>query len=101
MTDGFEVLVQEVMAAITTEPLSTSHSVPSSRVILTGVLGQSCSRPQSQGACGASPGSLCPMEIGSLAGKDAAEASSRLLTATASSWLSPLSSALTACGAMR
>ena len=32
MTDGFEVLVHEVMAAITTEPWSTEVLVPSSSV---------------------------------------------------------------------
>src|SRR6266851_3647407 len=32
MTDGFEVLVHDVMAAITTEPWSTEVLVPSSRV---------------------------------------------------------------------
>src|ERR1022692_396402 len=32
MTDGFEVLVQDVMAAITTEPWSTDVFVPSSSV---------------------------------------------------------------------
>src|SRR5437763_11573295 len=37
MTDGLEVLVQDVMAAITTDPWSTVTSVPSSRVTGVGV----------------------------------------------------------------
>src|SRR5579863_4592978 len=36
MTDGLEVLVQDVMAAMTTEPWSTMVCVPSSRVTATG-----------------------------------------------------------------
>src|SRR3984957_3268447 len=37
MTDGLEVLVHEVMAAMTTEPWSTCVWVPSSRVTETGL----------------------------------------------------------------
>src|SRR5487761_77065 len=36
MTDGLEVVVQEVIAAFTTEPWSTLVCVPSSRVTRTG-----------------------------------------------------------------
>src|SRR5690242_842930 len=36
ITNGFDVLVHEVMAAITTEPWSTVVSVPSSRLTCTG-----------------------------------------------------------------
>src|SRR5271166_4552531 len=36
ITEGLEVFVQEVIAAITTEPWSTLVSVPSSRVTWTG-----------------------------------------------------------------
>ena len=46
MTEGLEVLVQDVIAAIATAPWSTSNLVPSSRVTSTGLLG----RPPSVGA---------------------------------------------------
>ena len=46
ITEGLEVLVQEVIAAIATAPWSSSNSVPSSRVTWTGLLG----RPPSAGA---------------------------------------------------
>src|SRR5580658_476922 len=36
MTEGFDVFVQEVIAAITTDPWSTAVAVPSSSVIWTG-----------------------------------------------------------------
>src|SRR5215469_11393596 len=39
ITDGFEVFVQEVMAAMTTDPWSTDVTVPSSSVTGTGLLG--------------------------------------------------------------
>src|SRR6266581_2100033 len=41
MTDGLEVLVQDVIAAITTEPWSTDVRVPSSRVTSAGADGRS------------------------------------------------------------
>ena len=37
MTEGFEVLVHDVMAAMTTDPWSTDVRVPSSRITSTGV----------------------------------------------------------------
>src|SRR5256885_16055290 len=40
ITDGLEVLVHEVMAAMTTEPWSTAVRVPSSRVTWTGFDGR-------------------------------------------------------------
>ncbi len=46
ITDGLEVLVHEVIAAIATAPWSTSNFVPSSRVTSAGLLG----RPPSAGA---------------------------------------------------
>ena len=46
ITDGFEVLVHDVMAAIATAPWSSSNFVPSSRVTGAGLLG----RPPSWGA---------------------------------------------------
>ena len=51
MTDGLEVLVHEVMAAMTTEPWSTSVSVPSSRVTLVGADGRS-SKPDTGSEAG-------------------------------------------------
>src|SRR5699024_7283967 len=101
MTDGLDVLVQDVIAAMTTEPLSIVHWLPSANLIDTGVLGHACSPPQSQGGLGSSPEWAWPTATGSLAGNDSAEASSRPVTATASAWLSPASRADTACGAMR
>ena len=44
ITNGLEVLVQEVIAAITTWPWSISVVVPSSRVTLTGLDGRTSSR---------------------------------------------------------
>src|SRR4051794_16233666 len=74
MTDGFEVLVQEVIAAITTAPWSSSNSAPS-RLTVTGLLG----RPAAGSAApswGRSP--LEPREMAgeSEAGNDSADASS-------------------------
>src|ERR1700761_5338963 len=69
MTDGFEVLVQEVMAAMTTEPWSMVTSVPSSIVTLVGV---ECSGwPVSAGSPGSSSAALSPgaSATGSEAGK--------------------------------
>src|SRR5262252_10831729 len=53
ITDGLEVLVHDVMAAITTEPWSTAVLVPSSRVIWTGADG----RPSPGLGAGYSPAS--------------------------------------------
>ena len=46
ITDGLEVLVHEVMAAMVTAPWSRSNSVPSARVTWAGLL----ERPPSAGA---------------------------------------------------
>ena len=46
ITDGLEVLVHDVIAAIATAPWSTSNLVPSSSVTSAGLLG----RPPSVGA---------------------------------------------------
>src|SRR5919109_349011 len=45
ITDGLEVLVQEVMAAITTEPWSTDVWVPSSSLTWAGEDGRGCDSP--------------------------------------------------------
>src|ERR1700691_2120391 len=66
MTNGFEVFVQEVIAAITTEPWSIVAVVPSSRV--TSVLAEGRSSK--------------PPETGSEAGKVAAMPLSRLGSCT-------------------
>ena len=77
ITDGFDVLVHEVMAAIATAPWSSSNCVPSSSVTDTGLLGAAVgaaaqpTRPRG----GSDP--LAPWyDGGSLAGKDSADASS-------------------------
>src|SRR4051794_37041996 len=77
MTCGFEVLVQEVIAAITTWPWSTSVCLPSSIVTGVGVEGRPLAEPCTA-VCGL-PGSRFPCAnglAGSDAGKDSAEASS-------------------------
>src|SRR3954453_14443330 len=71
MTCGFEVLVHEVIAAITTAPWSSSYSTPSPPVTRTGLV----ARPPAPTAAvsrsrGASAGSLIPLAGESLAGKD-------------------------------
>ena len=77
ITDGLDVLVQEVIAAIVTAPWSSSNSVPSASVTWVGLLG----RPPSRGRAGdqLTRGRLAsaPSWLGeSLAGKDSATASS-------------------------
>ncbi len=75
MTDGLEVLVHDVIAAMATAPWSSSNLVPSSRVTMAALLG----RPPSAGAAdtyslgGSSP---WPLDGGSEAGNDSATASS-------------------------
>src|SRR5919106_1484429 len=68
MTEGFEVLVHEVIAAITTAPWSSSNSAPS-RLTVTGLLG----RPVAESAAlswGRSPLDPCEMAGESEAGND-------------------------------
>src|ERR1700742_5096793 len=69
MTDGLDVLVQEVMAAITTEPWSMVTSVPSSMVTLVGVECSGC--PVSAASPGSSSAAVSPGSsvTGSEAGK--------------------------------
>src|SRR5215469_6392271 len=62
MTNGFEVLVHEVIAAITTEPWSTLVSVPSSNVTLVGDDG----RPSSPPATGSDAGKVAAMPLSRL-----------------------------------
>src|SRR3569833_4047269 len=74
ITDGLEVLVQEVIAAITTAPWSRSSSPPS-RLTVTGLLG----RPAAESAvlsAGLSPAPFSPTDGESAAGNDSAVASS-------------------------
>src|SRR4051795_7848133 len=61
ITDGFDVLVHEVMAAITTAPWSTSVSVPSSSTTRAGELGRSLAVPA---ACGWPSEPLLPPTAG-------------------------------------
>src|SRR5215207_9295876 len=77
MTDGLDVLVQEVIAAITTAPWSTSVSVPSSRVTFVGMLGRAV--PTGAAGCvsaGAPEPLPEPTATGSLAGNVSATPSS-------------------------
>src|SRR3954447_12642736 len=77
ITCGFEVLVQEVIAAITTWPWSTWVCVPSSMVTGVGVDGRPDAEPETA-VCGlpASPLPCANGLAGSDAGNDSAEASS-------------------------
>src|SRR4051812_14940347 len=77
ITCGFEVLVQEVMAAITTWPWSTKVSVPSSITTCVGAEARSAAR-LGTAWCGlpASPLPCAKGLAGSDAGNDSAEASS-------------------------
>src|SRR4051794_10814473 len=76
ITDGFDVLVHDVIAAMTTAPWSSSNSVPSPSVTTTGSLG----RPASAGAALGTRGRSASVEWcvagGSLAGKDSRDDSS-------------------------
>ncbi len=76
ITDGFEVFVQEVMAAMTTAPWSSSKRAPSSSVTCTGWLGRPAADEPDRSPVGGAE-SLSPVcDGGSLAGKDSADASS-------------------------
>src|SRR5690349_3014722 len=77
ITCGLEVLVQEVIAAMTTCPWSTSVSVPSSIVTGVGFDGRPPAEPDTA-VCGlpASPLPCANGLTGSDAGNDSAEASS-------------------------
>ena len=76
MTSGLEVLVQEVIAAITTAPWSSSASWPESSVRRTGLRGRSGESPAAPDAAGRSP-SWSPVTTSeSEAGKDSAPLSS-------------------------
>src|SRR5262249_51184411 len=84
MTDGLDVLVHEVIAAITTAPWSSSTAVPSSSdtgvglVIRPGAAADSAVASAAAGTVRGLPASpLSPLTAGaSLAGKDSAELSS-------------------------
>src|SRR6185312_6562623 len=74
ITSGLEVLVQEVIAAITTAPWSSSTVWPLSRVALTGRRGRE-GRPVSwPNVAGRSPTRLPVTAMGSEAGNDSAPA---------------------------
>src|SRR5215472_647186 len=62
MTDGLDVLVQEVMAAITTEPWSTVVFVPSSSVTLAGA----DARPPKSAATGSDAGKVAATPLSKL-----------------------------------
>ena len=100
ITDGFEVFVQDVMAAMTTCPWSIRVSLPASLTV-TGLLGH-CSGSSSTGSVrgGSFPAIRRLIAIGSLAGNDSADASSSP-PSTASSTDAPVNSARNVCWATR
>ena len=81
ITDGLEVLVHDVIAAIATAPWSSSNSVPSASVTFAGFDGRPEPLPAGwlRQSCGA-PSPLPPSECdgASLEGNDSSEASSTL-----------------------
>jgi hypothetical protein len=79
MTDGFEVLVQLVMAAITTEPwptlvLSTGESAASTGGVERSTVSDDAGRPSSCSSFGLPPGLRAWAGSGSLAGNVSATA---------------------------
>ena len=77
MTNGFEVLVHEVIAAITTDPWSMLALVPSSKVTSVGSEGHPWASAKVHDCLGWSVRWSPVTATGSLAGKDSADASSR------------------------
>ena len=77
ITSGLEVLVQEVIAAITTAPWSSSASRPSSSVIRIGWRGRPERPPAGPSVAGRSPARSPVTAIGSEAGNDSAPLASR------------------------
>src|SRR5687767_3573839 len=75
MTDGLEVLVQEVIEATTTAPWSSTKSPYSSVRTATGLDGRP-SAPLAADASDSVPSSAKDSTAGSLAGKDSSTASS-------------------------
>src|SRR5439155_12299497 len=76
ITCGLDVLVHEVIAAMTTAPWSSSYVSPFSPVTMTGWLGRPAALVAAENACGL-PLPFSPLNAGgSLAGKDSATASS-------------------------
>src|SRR5215475_1465766 len=82
ITDGLDVFVHEVIAAMTTEPWSTSVRVPSSSVTGVGRRGRPAASAPSGSTCGAPPALLAPQAGASLAGNDSADASSTVDVST-------------------
>ena len=76
ITEGLDVLVHDVIAAMTTCPWSMFAVLPSSNVTGTGSVGHSWASAQTWVGGGTSRGTLGLIEIGSLAGNDPADASS-------------------------
>src|SRR5689334_3355855 len=77
ITCGLDVLVQDVIAAITTAPWSSSNSLPSSPVTRTGLLGRPCAPAAAVGTGRGAPLPFSPWYAGeSEAGNDSATASS-------------------------
>src|SRR5690348_12832881 len=72
ITEGLDVFVQDVIAAIATAPWSSTHSVPSARVTRVGL----DVRPSAPFAADAGAGTLVSTAPGSDAGNDSSFASS-------------------------
>ena len=85
MTDGFEVFVHDVMAAMTTAPWSSSNSVPSASFTRAGFDGRPSSVGRALGTAGASAAVSRDAAGGSLAGKLSFDDSSTLPLAFSSS----------------
>src|SRR5215472_11558255 len=73
MTEGLEVFVHEVMAAITTDPWSTDVRVPSSRVTCAG----SEARPSGAVATGSEAGKVPPSPLSRPGAETYADSASR------------------------
>src|SRR5674536_108224 len=73
ITDGLEVFVQLVIAAMTTAPWSSSTWAPLSSVTGVGLLGRSTPSPAGTGTLGRSAGRAVGVAGESLAGTDSAE----------------------------
>src|SRR3954462_3558351 len=75
ITWGFEVLVQDVIAAMTTAPWSSSYSTPSSPTTRVGLEGRPSAPVAALNTCGLSAAESSWLAGGSLAGNDSSLAS--------------------------
>src|ERR1700712_5736281 len=80
ITEGFEVLVHDVIAATTTAPWSSTNSPCSSDFTVTGLDGLPSEPLAAEGRTSDSPSSANDSDTESLAGKDSSTASSSLVS---------------------